>query len=112
MAEEYYSHERPELVRQVPVGPGHVVLDLGCGVGALPSSLKRSGRADEAWGVEVVPEVAGRARENEDLDRVLVGDIERVVDDMPRAYFTHIVAGDVLEHLVDPWAVLGPLRLS
>jgi len=111
MAEDYYSHERPELVRQVPAGPGHVILDLGCGVGALSSALKRSGRADEAWGVEVVPEVAERARENEDLDRVLAGDIENLVEDLPPAYFTHIIAGDVLEHLVDPWTTLGRLRL-
>ena len=110
MAEDYYSHERPELARQVPVGPGHVVLDLGCGAGALSSALKRSGRADEVWGVEVVPEVAERARENEDLDRVLAGDIEKLVDDLPTAHFTHIVAGDVLEHLVDPWSVLAGLR--
>ena len=72
MAEEYYSHERPELVRQIPVGPGHVVLDLGCGVGTLSSSLKSSGRAEEVWGVEVVPEVAERYRSNADLDKVLV----------------------------------------
>ena len=111
MVEDYYSHERPELVRQVPVGPGHVVLDLGCGVCAVSSSLKSSGRAEEVWGVEVVPEVAERARRNADLDKVLAGDIEKLVDDLPRAHFTHIIAGDVLEHLVDPWAVLGRLRL-
>ena len=112
MAEDYYSHERPELVRQIPVGPGHVVLDLGCGTGTLSSSLKRSGRAEEAWGVEVVPEVAERARRNADLDKVLVGDIEKLVDELPRSHFTHVIAGDVLEHLVDPWAVLGKLRLG
>lgn len=110
LAEDYYSHERPELVQQVAVGPGQVVLDLGCGVGALSSALKRSGRADEAWGVEVVREVAERAGENTDLDRVLVGDLEKLVDDLPLVYFTHIIAGDVLEHLVDPWSVLGNLR--
>ena len=111
MAEDYYSHERPELVRQVPVGPGHVVLDLGCGAGALSSALKRSGRADEAWGVEVVAQVAERAKRNSDLDRVLAGDIARLVDDLPEAYFSHVIAGDVLEHLVDPWTVLAKLRL-
>jgi 2-polyprenyl-3-methyl-5-hydroxy-6-metoxy-1,4-benzoquinol methylase len=111
MAEEYYSHERPELVRQIPVATGHVVLDLGCGVGALSSSLKRSGRADETWGLELVPEVAELARKNKDLDRVLEGDVETLVSDLPRGYFSHIVAGDVLEHLVDPWSVLHRLRL-
>ena len=103
MAEEkkYYSHERPELVAQVDMDARRV-LDIGCGEGNISAAIKRDRRAKEVWGVEVVPEVAQRAQENPALDRVFSGDISVIVDELPVAGFSHIVAGDVLEHLVDP----------
>jgi len=64
----------------------------------------------EIWGVEVVAEVAEQARGNPALDRVFSGDIAEVIGELPRESFSHIVAGDVLEHLVDPWSVLDSLR--
>jgi 2-polyprenyl-3-methyl-5-hydroxy-6-metoxy-1,4-benzoquinol methylase len=110
MTVAYYSHERPELVNRIEPGPDNVVLDLGCGLGGVSSAIRRSGRAGEIWGVEVVPEIAEKARENPDLDRVFSGDLEKVVHELPDGYFTHILAGDVLEHLVDPWETLANLR--
>ena len=107
---EYYSHARPELVRQVSENTGNIVLDVGCGAGKMSSALRGTGRAAELWGVEVVAEVAAHAKENPDLDHVYAGDIAQVVDDLPTAYFTHVMAGDVLEHLVDPWGVLERLH--
>ena len=105
----YYAHSRPELVRQIEVAPGQVVLDLGCGEGAVSRVLRESGRAQELWGVEIEPRAAALAEQA--LDRLLVGDLELLTEELPRDYFTHILAGDVLEHLVDPWTTLAKLRL-
>jgi 2-polyprenyl-3-methyl-5-hydroxy-6-metoxy-1,4-benzoquinol methylase len=110
MKEGYYAHARPELVAQIDPGPGNVVLDVGCGEGALAASLKQSGRAGEIWGVELVTEAAERARASGVFDELLVGDLAQRVTELPRAHFTHVVAGDVLEHLVDPWTTLKALR--
>lgn len=105
----YYRHQRPELVDQID-GPAGRVLDIGCGAGMISSAIRERCRVREIWGVEVVPEVAQQARDNPALDRVLCGDISTLVDELPKASFSHIVAGDVLEHLVDPWSVLARLR--
>lgn len=106
----YYRHTRPELVAEID-SPAGRVLDLGCGAGMISATIRELTDAQEIWGVEVVPEVAEEARRNPALDRVLSGDIEDLLDQLPEGAFSHIVAGDVLEHLVDPWAVVKRLRL-
>ena len=105
----YYQHDRPELVEQVDIGARRV-LDIGCGAGMVSAAIKLQRQAAEIWGVEVVPEVAQAARSNPALDHVLTGDIANLLDDLPEGGFSHIVAGDVLEHLADPWAVLQRLH--
>jgi 2-polyprenyl-3-methyl-5-hydroxy-6-metoxy-1,4-benzoquinol methylase len=106
---DYYAQERPELVARVDRGALRV-LDIGCGAGNISAAIRRDRDAREIWGVELVPEVAERARRNPALDRVLCGDISELVAELPLASFSHIVAGDVLEHLVDPWTTLARLR--
>jgi predicted TPR repeat methyltransferase len=106
---KYYKHERPELVAHVSQSARRV-LDLGCGEGAMSAAIKRDCHAQEIWGVEIVESVAEKARNNPALDKVLCGDLETLVEDLPDGHFSHIIAGDVLEHLVDPWAVLAKLR--
>jgi len=108
---DYYRHERPELVAQVPSGVGRV-LDVGCGAGAMSAAIRRDRGAGELWGMELVPEMAAAAEANPALDKVLAGDVEQRVDELPEAYFDCIIAGDVLEHLVDPWKALARLRAS
>lgn len=106
----YYSKDRPELVAAVDPGTSNVVLDVGCGAGAMGARLREAGRASELWGIEVVPEAAQAARARGVYDRLLEGSVEDLVDELPASHFTHVVAGDVLEHLVDPWTVLRGLR--
>jgi 2-polyprenyl-3-methyl-5-hydroxy-6-metoxy-1,4-benzoquinol methylase len=107
--DNYYRHERPELVALVSKA-APCVLDLGCGAGAMSAALKRERKVLESWGVELVAEMAEQARQNPALDRVLCGDLGDLVDELPEGHFSHIIAGDVLEHLVDPWTVLEGLR--
>lgn len=105
----YYRHGRPELVAQID-GPAGRVLDLGCGAGMVSAAIRERCDVREIWGVEVVPEVAEQARANPALDKVLCGDVTELAGELPQGSFSHIVAGDVLEHLVDPWTVLERLR--
>lgn len=108
-SKKYYAHERPELVAHVS-RRARRVLDLGCGEGAMSAAIKRDCAAQEIWGIEIVEAVAEKARNNPALDRVLCGNLEALVEELPDGHFSHIIAGDVLEHLVDPWAVLVKLR--
>lgn len=107
---DYHSHPRPELVACLPADQGNRVLDLGCGSGAMSAAIKAADKAGEIWGVEINPEAARRARESGVFAQVLEGDLETVLAELPDNYFSHVIAGDVLEHLVDPWTVCVRLR--
>jgi methionine biosynthesis protein MetW len=95
-----YENPRAELQRHVPAGARRV-LDLGCASGALGAALKARGA--HVVGVESDPEYAARARER--LDEVIEADLE-ALDPTQLGTFDVLIAGDVLEHLADPWAVL------
>ena len=96
-----YETARPEVVALVPASARRV-LDLGCASGALGAALKA--RQDcEVVGIEADPAYARDAEER--LDRVICADLDSFDEDLGR--FDCVVAADVLEHLVDPWAVLA-----
>ncbi len=97
-----YENPRPELQARVPTSARRV-LDLGCASGALGAALKT--RQDCAVvGVERDPAYAAAARAR--LDEVVTGDLE-ALDLASLGRFDCVIAGDVLEHLVDPWRVLA-----
>jgi predicted TPR repeat methyltransferase len=110
--QDYYSHSRPELVAALPASDDNRVLDLGCGSGGMSRHIREQGRASEIWGVEINSDAAAVARQSGALDRVLEGDLETVTGQLPPSHFTHVIAGDVLEHLVDPWQALSLLKVS
>lgn len=83
------------------------ILDVGCGAGEFGHALK-SQRPVEVWGVELSHEAAKEAQTK--LDKVIVGSIEAGPLSLPELYFDCIVFNDVLEHLVDPWAILVGIK--
>lgn len=99
----YYLEERPDI--QAIINPqGKRILDVGCAAGELGFALKQAG-AIEVVGVEYSPEAAELARQK--LDRVYVGDVQSLDLPIDVSGFDYILFGDVLEHTVDPWAVLA-----
>jgi 2-polyprenyl-3-methyl-5-hydroxy-6-metoxy-1,4-benzoquinol methylase len=102
----YYQGARDEMLRFIPEDAG-TVLEIGCGGGNFGYRLKQRG-AREVWGVEIV-EAAGQKAQKL-LDKVLIGDIAAVIDQLPEAYFDFIVFNDVLEHMVDPYDVLNRIK--
>ena len=102
----YYHHARAEVLELVPPS-AHRVLDVGCGEGTLGASI-RARQPAEVHGVELVQNAAARARHR--LDRVWNSSVEQALPTLPDGYYDCIVAADVLEHLIDPWAVLTALK--
>ncbi len=107
----YYAHRNEHLIAAVSrLEPRpRVLLDVGCGAGATGVELmKRLGV--EVHGVEISAEPAAKA--SQVLDRVIEGDIEELATVLPyeKSSIDCIMFGDVLEHLIDPWAVLAGLR--
>jgi 2-polyprenyl-3-methyl-5-hydroxy-6-metoxy-1,4-benzoquinol methylase len=101
----YYSNSRPDLVADLPRPLGSV-LDVGCGEGAVGRLLRSEG-AERLTGIEIDPDAARVAREF--YDEVAEGAVEDVLPTLSGP-FDAILCYDVLEHLVDPSAVLARLR--
>jgi len=101
----YPDHANSDLLDRIPLSAG-VVLDVGCNTGALGAAYRRLNPRAHLLGIELDPEAAALATRR--LDQVAVVDVEQ--DPLPFELdrpIDCIVYGDVLEHLRDPWAVLG-----
>jgi 2-polyprenyl-3-methyl-5-hydroxy-6-metoxy-1,4-benzoquinol methylase len=102
----YYARMRPEMLPFVPAD-AHRVLELGCGEGAFAATVKQR-TAAEVWGIEFNADAARQAAAV--LDRVLVGDADGQIAELPDSYFDVVICNDVLEHLVNPVVTLQTLR--
>lgn len=99
-----YIGDRPDIVSLIPPN-AKVVLDVGCSTGAVGAAIKVKTGA-QVIGIEVSAEMAREARNR--IDKVFVGDAQTIMLErkMDTLRFDTIIFGDLLEHLVDPWAVL------
>jgi O-antigen biosynthesis protein len=102
---DYYGQPRPTLIDELPRPLGRV-LDVGCGEGGAADQL-RAAHADSICGIEIMPGPAAVARER--YDEVEVGDALEALDRVEGPFDT-ILCYDVLEHLVDPAALVRALR--
>ena len=104
--EKYYAGCNPALLRAVPAGAA-AILDVGCAEGRLGAALKQLRPDRTVFGIEYHPEAAARAAER--LDRVFHLDVADRDPPLEPGSIDCITFGDVLEHLVEPEAVLRRL---
>jgi len=104
--DEYYTSTREELFQFVPTGLKHT-LDVGCAEGIFSERLKKD-RNVEAWGIEMVANVAEIAKNR--LDKVLTGTFEEAYEELPKQYFDCVFFNDVLEHMACPEDCLKKVR--
>lgn len=102
----YYLHTRPEIIELVPI-TARKLLDVGCGAGGLCVGLKKR-QEITVEGVELVEQAAIHARVH--MDKVLNCTIDEALPNLLDDYYDCIVAADVLEHVIDPWATLIALK--
>jgi len=98
------------LLEMMPNAPSRV-LDIGCFCGGTGRWLKRRFPGVEVIGIECLAAAAAQARES--YDRVIEAPIEEIdfeAQGLAPGSMDAIVAADVLEHLVNPWAALQRLR--
>jgi O-antigen biosynthesis protein len=105
----YYEFPREDLLTLVPRAAVRI-LDVGCASGALGRGLKRQDPSRTIYGIEACAPAAQVATTN--LDFVLCADAHAAMCELANdnQRFDAVIFADVLEHLVDPWAVLRLAR--
>lgn len=101
----YFGTARLDLLDMLPQEGGLRVLELGAGDGATLRLAKARGLASYAVGIDLVEPANAEPR----LDGFLTGSIEVMELPFAPASFDVVLAADVLEHLVDPWATVERL---
>lgn len=103
---DYFAHARKEIEPLLPKKCDRV-LEIGCGSGATLGWLRQQKGATHTVGVEIAESAAKTARNV--VDEVYCLDFEH--HDLPGddQQFDLILCLDVLEHMVDPWAVIDRL---
>ena len=104
---DYYDGFNERLLGAVPARASRV-LEIGCARGRLGHELKRQDPDRWVAGVELDPDAARAARQR--LDEVFVLDVQAATPPIEPGSLDCILFGDVLEHLVDPEAVLRRYR--
>jgi SAM-dependent methyltransferase len=91
-----------------------VVFEAGCGTGSLAEAYRKVNSGVMYYGIEKNADAARVAESIGRINNVIVGDVEAVdplalglSDEQPSV--DCLIFGDVLEHLIDPWAVLAKL---
>ena len=107
---DYRGAARTDLVGLIERPPGRVI-DLGCGAGVTGELIRKKFPGASVIGIEphgvAAAEAAGR------LDRVLCArleDIDFAREGIAAGSVDLVLAGDVLEHLYNPWQALRALR--
>jgi SAM-dependent methyltransferase len=110
---DYYNRVNVDLLRLIPPD-ARVILEGGCGAGALAEAYRRINRRVTYLGIEKNAGAAKIASASGRVNQLIVGDLEEadplalgLSEDQPSV--DCLIFGDVLEHLVDPWAVLARL---
>lgn len=102
----YFKDPRYEMISFVPENAKRI-LDVGCGEGFFGFQLKREINA-KIWGIEIDRTAAESAQKK--LDKVVVGDISKTIDELPDTYFDCVIFNDILEHLIDPFTILIKIK--
>jgi O-antigen biosynthesis protein len=106
----YHLNVRNELIALIPEPP-RLVIDIGCAGGATGARIKQLHPGARVIGLETHRGAAQAASKL--LDQVIVESIESIdLKDfrVEPGSVDAVIAGDVLEHMVNPWQVLDRLR--
>jgi 2-polyprenyl-3-methyl-5-hydroxy-6-metoxy-1,4-benzoquinol methylase len=109
-AGHYLDYVNEALYRGIDGAPGRV-LELGCAAGMFGKVLKERHPGAHVTGIEAGRSAAERAATR--LDRVIHGrieDLDFAAHGIGPGAFDLVLAGDVLEHLHNPWDALVRVR--
>jgi 2-polyprenyl-3-methyl-5-hydroxy-6-metoxy-1,4-benzoquinol methylase len=104
-----HDSHNPDLLRLIPT-KSKKIIEIGCSSGALAREFKKQSPTVHWVGMDIDPDYVELAKRY--CDQTLVGNIELKDEQFYREYADCDcwIFGDTLEHLKDPWAVLGHIR--
>jgi len=102
----YFENIRMDLIHLIPeTFKACNILEIGCGNGATLYKLKQMGIASTTTGIELFPSPKNNYYNT--IDHFMSNNIETLIFPIQmNNSFDIIILGDVLEHLIDPWAAL------
>ncbi|RYJ14915.1 class I SAM-dependent methyltransferase [Halogeometricum borinquense] len=105
--EDRHWHTAKHVLARMPVEPGDVVLDLGCGSGYAGRALRETKEAGRVYGLDGSPEMARNAQSYTDDEKIgyLVGDF----DELPFAddSIDHVFSMEAFYYAADPHHTLS-----
>ena len=104
----YFTKPRLDLISLMSKNPDQRVLEIGMGGGDTLVKIKQMGLAKEVVGVDLM-ELENSNQKDPLIDSVHFINLDNDILDVPDNYFDILIAGDVLEHLTDPWGVLSKM---
>ena len=109
-ADHYPDQYNASLLAMVEQAPARV-LELGCATGLLGAKLKERFPNAFVAGIEANRAAADlAARRLDHVERARLEDVRFSAQEPRGGPFDLVIAGDVLEHLVDPWRLLERLK--
>lgn len=109
----YYEGVNTELLSMLPKD-ARTVVEIGCAAGRFASAYQTINPGVRYLGVELFEDAAQKAEDI--MDSVIIGSIEdtdvfaELEDILEESEIDVLVFGDVLEHLLDPWAVVAKFK--
>lgn len=106
-SETYFNHIREDIIALFDTPVEHV-LEVGAGGCGTIVEIKKRGLAKVVTAAELF-KIENSLQTSPLIDTFLSLDLNSQVQSLPANNYEVIIAADVLEHLVDPWKVLGEL---
>ena len=105
---EYYTHSRNDVIELInePSDKSLSILEIGCGLGETLARIKYLYPDSELHGIEIAERIASIGNNRFDIR---CGDIEKTDLNNSEKY-DYIIFADVLEHLVNPEALLHKIK--
>lgn len=101
----YFAGARRDFIDVLPLAPDARILEIGCGSGDTGALALAARRAGHYVGIDISVRAAEKARRV--LSEVHVGNVEQMELPWAPASFDAVILSEVLEHLIDPWAVVS-----